>query len=55
MSGVENSICNENVQTDPDGHVVQGVGLRGLACWDCGFEYRRRQRYICCVCCVLPE
>jgi len=25
----------------PTGHAVQGVGLRQLACWDCGFESRR--------------
>ena len=26
---------------DPSGHAVQGVGLRPLACWDCGFESQR--------------
>jgi len=26
---------------DPCGHTVTGVGLRLLACWDCGFESRR--------------
>jgi hypothetical protein len=25
----------------PSGHAVYGVGLRPLACWDCGFESRR--------------
>ena len=27
--------------TDPSGRAVYGVGLRPLACWDCGFEFRR--------------
>jgi hypothetical protein len=26
---------------DSSGRVVLGVGLRPLACWDCGFESRR--------------
>ena len=26
----------------PSGRAVQGVGLRPLACWDCGFESLRR-------------
>jgi hypothetical protein len=26
---------------DPGGRAVYGVGLRPLACWDCGFEFRR--------------
>jgi hypothetical protein len=26
---------------DPGGCAVQGVCLRPLACWDCGFEFRR--------------
>jgi hypothetical protein len=25
---------------NPSGHVVSGVVLRPLACWDCGFAYR---------------
>jgi hypothetical protein len=25
---------------DPGGSAVEGVGLRKLACWDCGFESR---------------
>jgi hypothetical protein len=25
----------------PNGAAVEGVGLRPLACWDCGFESRR--------------
>jgi len=38
----------------PGGHSVQGVGLRPLACWDCGFESHRRHRglsienVVCC-------
>jgi hypothetical protein len=34
---------------------VQGVGLRSLDCWDCGFEYRWRQgcsSLVFVVCCV---
>jgi hypothetical protein len=27
-------------RADPSGRSVQGVGLRPLACWDCGFELR---------------
>ena len=27
--------------TDPGGHAAKGVGLRPLACWDCGFKSRR--------------
>jgi hypothetical protein len=30
-----------DVGADPCGRAVQGVGLRLLACWDCGFESRR--------------
>jgi len=26
---------------DPSGRADQGVGLRPLACWDCGFESHR--------------
>ena len=28
----------------PSGRAVQGVGLRPLACSDCGFESRRKHR-----------
>jgi hypothetical protein len=31
-----------NIQIDPGGRAVSGVGLRPLACWDCGFESSRR-------------
>jgi len=27
----------------PSGRADYGVGLRTLACWDCGFESRRRR------------
>ena len=26
---------------DPSDRAVQGVGVRPIACWDCGFESRR--------------
>ena len=29
------------ITNNPDGRAGKGVGLRPLACWDCGFEYRR--------------
>jgi len=29
------------LNVDLNGRAIQGVGLRQLACWDCGFEYRR--------------
>jgi hypothetical protein len=28
-------------KADPSGRAVYGVGLRPLACWDCGFESRQ--------------
>jgi len=40
--------------TGPSGRAVWGVGLRPLACWDCGFEYHRRHGYlsvVSVVCC----
>ena len=30
-------------QADPSDRAVSGVGLRPIACWDCGFESRRGQ------------
>jgi hypothetical protein len=30
-----------NSMADPSGRAVKGVGLRPLACWDCGFESSR--------------
>jgi len=38
-------ICLNSHKVKPDvagssGRVIEGVGLRPLACWDCGFEYR---------------
>jgi hypothetical protein len=29
----------------------QGVGLRSLTCWDCGFEFRRGHGWLFFVCC----
>jgi predicted Zn-ribbon and HTH transcriptional regulator len=29
------------MMADPSVRAVYGVGLRPLACWDCGFEFRR--------------
>ena len=55
ISGVENNIWNKIVQTEPDGYVFKWVSLRGLACWDCRFESRRRHGYVTCEFCVLPE
>ena len=31
---------------------IEGVGLRPLACWNCGFESRPERRFSC-ECCVL--
>ena len=31
---------------DSSGHTIQGVGLRPLACWDCGFESHRRNGFL---------
>ena len=28
-------------KADPGGRAVKGVGLRPLACWNCGFESHR--------------
>jgi hypothetical protein len=33
---------------DPSGHAVEGVGLRPLYCWDCGFESRRGHGCLSC-------
>jgi len=30
------TLCKKSA--DPSGRAVKGVGLRSLACWDCGFE-----------------
>jgi hypothetical protein len=37
------------------GRVVWGVGLRPLACWNCGFESREGHGYLSCEWCVLSE
>jgi hypothetical protein len=34
---------------DPSARAVWGVGLRALACWDCGFEYRWGHGCLCLV------
>jgi hypothetical protein len=33
---------DKKLVVDPSSRAVWGVGLRPLACWDCGFESRRR-------------
>jgi hypothetical protein len=38
---------------DPSGRAVYGVGLRPLACWDCGFESRLGHGCLSLECCVL--
>jgi hypothetical protein len=44
------------VLADPSGRAVSEVGLRPLACWDCGFESRRGTRIsVCYECCILSE
>ena len=41
------------LKAGPSGRAVW-VGLRPLACWDCGFEsHRGAWMYVCCECCVL--
>ena len=32
--------------TNPGCRAVEGVGLRPLACWDCGFKFRQGQGYL---------
>jgi len=42
------------VIADPSGRAVWGVGLRPLACWDCGFDSNRGHgclSVVCVVCC----
>jgi len=34
---------------------VEDVGLRPLACWDCGFEYRRGHGYVSVVSVVCSQ
>jgi len=37
---------------NPNGRAVSRVGLRSLACWDCGFESRRgKDSAVSVVCC----
>jgi hypothetical protein len=42
ISNMFDEICAFSSKTaDVSGSVVYGVGLRLLACWDCGFESRK--------------
>ena len=38
---------------DPRGRAGKGVGLRPLACWDCGFEFRQRHGCVSRVSCAV--
>jgi hypothetical protein len=46
----------KKIWAGPSGHVVIGLGLRPLACWDCGIESHRSHRcssvvsVVCCLC-----
>jgi len=31
----------ELITADPGGRLEEGIGLRSLGCWDCGFEFHR--------------
>jgi hypothetical protein len=44
-----------SLQPSPVAARSKGVGLWPLACWECGFEFRRGHGCVsvCCVCCVL--
>ena len=49
-----NCLSHENLVADPGGHAVWGVGLRPLACWDCGFKSHGRHgclSLVSVVCC----
>jgi hypothetical protein len=44
------------VTADPDGRALQGIGLRPLACWECGLESRRMHEclyVVSVVCCEI--
>jgi len=44
------------ILADSSGRAVSGVGLRPLACWDCGFEsHRGTWMFVYCECCVLSD
>jgi hypothetical protein len=48
-------ICNVYLSF-PSGRAVLGVGLRPVACWDCGFESRKRHgclSLVSVVCCLV--
>ena len=38
---VPTSFCCMELAAGPGGRATYGVGLRPLACWDCGFESHR--------------
>jgi len=40
---------NSHYVADSSGRAVYCVGLRPLACWDCGFESRRGHECECCL------
>jgi len=48
------SVPESNVLGDPSCRAVEAMGLRPLACWDCGFQFRRVRRclfLVSVVCC----
>jgi hypothetical protein len=57
------NVCNLNItiplkndQADPGGRAVFGLGLRWLACWDCGFDsHLGSWMSVFCVCCELSR
>ena len=46
-----NKILINRIYAGPIGRAVQGIGLRPLASWDCGFESSRRHGYFSDMCC----
>jgi hypothetical protein len=40
------------LEADPSGRAVVVLGLRPLACWDCGFKSWHGHGYICSECCA---
>jgi hypothetical protein len=50
------SSCQELYYTSPSGCALKGVGLRPLACWDCGLKFHRGLWFlsvvsvVCCHC-----
>jgi len=41
------------ITAGPGGLAVDGLGQLPLACWECGFEYRRRHGCLLWVLCVV--